>query len=288
MKNNMNDNEPMEQTNIQQIRCCELDNSANRFIYAIAYQGTDHIRNNLPCQDYCGFKCLDNGTVVLAISDGHGSAKLSEHGSKFAVESLIHIVDNCIKNDFSELDIVRYFRDKIGRNAIITEWKDRIAQDWATRNTDPQTSACTDDVIDMYGATLIFCIALPDFFLTGFIGDGALILVDNAAENMEVLLSAVDDVGESTCSLSHQRADYFDIKLLNRNDFKYVLLSTDGIAKPYGKTIFEIAKNCAKQYMTKPDELKDSIDAFMNQSHPSIGDDISLVFGVLGDTHGAK
>lgn len=284
----MNNEENREQQNNKLIRCCELDSDANRFIYAVAYQGTDHIRHNIPCQDYCGFKLLNNGISVLAISDGHGSAKLSEHGSRFAVESLFHVVEDCIKNGFTELDIVRYFRDKIGRDAIITEWKNRIAQDWTTRNTDPQISACTDEIIDMYGATLIFCIALHNFLLAGFIGDGALILVDNKAENIEVLLSAVDDVGESTCSLSHQRSDFFNIKLLNRNDFKYVLMSTDGIAKPYGEAIFDIAKNCAKQHMTQPTELKNSIDDFMKQSHPSIGDDISLVFGALGDSHVTK
>lgn len=271
--------------NTKEVRRNELEKNEAGLSYAVAFQGSDHVRSNTPCQDYCGFKDLGNGMKVLVISDGHGSVPRSHYGSKFAVETLIELVEDCLAKQFSEMDIVRFFRDSIGRATIIKNWKDKIAQDWKNYNTDPQKMNCTDEVVDMYGATLIFSILLPNFIIAGFVGDGALIFVDKEGKEALAVLSAGDDVGESTTSLSHQRADFIEIKLLSRKDFRFALLSTDGLAKPYGGVMLDIAKNCAKQYQENPEGIQEALYALMETSHPQIGDDISLVFGAFEDTY---
>jgi hypothetical protein len=46
----------------------------NWLIVAGSATGANHLKNGLPCQDYCAFKLLNSGWGVAAVSDGAGSA----------------------------------------------------------------------------------------------------------------------------------------------------------------------------------------------------------------------
>ncbi len=50
--------------------------------------GSSHIKNNIPCEDYCGWKIYSD-TVVMAVADGAGSASLGSLGAKVAVEAAL-------------------------------------------------------------------------------------------------------------------------------------------------------------------------------------------------------
>lgn len=55
---------------------------------SIFRQGASHIKKNLVCQDCATTAVTDDGTVILALSDGHGSERYfrSDDGSRIAVE----------------------------------------------------------------------------------------------------------------------------------------------------------------------------------------------------------
>lgn len=50
--------------------------------------GTSHIKQQKPCQDYGGYKVLNN-VIIGAVADGAGSAKYAEIGAKLAVETAL-------------------------------------------------------------------------------------------------------------------------------------------------------------------------------------------------------
>jgi hypothetical protein len=60
--------------------------------------GTSHERGNLPCQDAGDYRRLFNGAVLIgAVSDGAGSAKHSEMGSKTAITTTLTYLESWCK-----------------------------------------------------------------------------------------------------------------------------------------------------------------------------------------------
>ena len=58
-----------------------------RFIFGECVQGYSHIRSNTECQDSMKKLELEDGTIVMAVADGHGSRSCpySKTGSEIAV-----------------------------------------------------------------------------------------------------------------------------------------------------------------------------------------------------------
>jgi hypothetical protein len=54
---------------------------------AASVVGGSHVAQNLPCQDAHATLILDDGTLIVAVADGAGSAKRSQEGARRAVES---------------------------------------------------------------------------------------------------------------------------------------------------------------------------------------------------------
>lgn len=65
-------------------------------------QGRGHIKNHVPCQDKTK-TIFENGTYVIALADGAGSAKLSHYGASCVVESIgdlfIHHFEDLYANE---------------------------------------------------------------------------------------------------------------------------------------------------------------------------------------------
>ncbi len=50
--------------------------------------GTSHLKQQMPCQDYGGYKVLNN-VIIGAVADGAGSAKYADIGAKVAVKTVL-------------------------------------------------------------------------------------------------------------------------------------------------------------------------------------------------------
>lgn len=61
-----------------------------KFVYG-SVQGTSHVQSAQPCQDYCAGRTED-AVLLVACSDGAGSAVLSHLGSRAAVERFLEAV----------------------------------------------------------------------------------------------------------------------------------------------------------------------------------------------------
>lgn len=262
---------------------CEQFESKNGFVCGgLSLMGTDHTKKSLPCQDYCGFEIDEkSGYGVFAVSDGHGSVKLSEYGSNIAVDTVKSIIKNCKQEKYTDTDIIRYLMRDEGKRSIVGMWTDGVLRHWdENRHLFPELSLVLDSkdkVIDQYGATLLFIVVLKKYIVACTVGDGALILINHSKTDVESVLDDEEDIGESTLSLSHQRADYIQARLFSRKDFGYAIISTDGIGKPYKHIIEDIAKDCANSIDGDFDAFKKDMIEFMMQANPQIGDDISLM-----------
>jgi hypothetical protein len=55
--------------------------------------GSTHARMGLPCQDAYATSILPDGTLLLVVADGAGSANRSEEGSRIAVSNSLHFLE---------------------------------------------------------------------------------------------------------------------------------------------------------------------------------------------------
>lgn len=80
----------------QEGKCLTCSNIAS---FALSLQGTSHIDNNTPCQDYNNMHSLDKEEIIIAaVADGVGSCKLSHWGAYTAVNSALDYLEEKIKN----------------------------------------------------------------------------------------------------------------------------------------------------------------------------------------------
>lgn len=123
-------------------------------ILSLERQGASHIKKNLICQDSAGSKRLHDGSIILALSDGHGSSPhfRSDRGSRIAVECALEALEE-FASRFKESMLpgvgctsllqqgtlaeqpapVSAEADEIFRHlgaAILYRWERRVYEDW--------------------------------------------------------------------------------------------------------------------------------------------------------------
>lgn len=67
-------------------------------IISASVVGNGHLKNNTPCQDSYLFKTFNNSCGIAIVSDGAGSCKNSDKGSKFIVERYLKIFEKVMYN----------------------------------------------------------------------------------------------------------------------------------------------------------------------------------------------
>src|SRR5262245_35392736 len=58
-------------------------------VYGVSVRGTSHLATDTPCQDANRYRVLPDGTLIIAIADGAGSASHSRDGAALAVDQVI-------------------------------------------------------------------------------------------------------------------------------------------------------------------------------------------------------
>lgn len=126
--------------------------------------GNSHISMGLPCQDNCKYAYIKDGWGIAITSDGAGSAKHSEIGSRIVVERGMH-----------------YFRSVIGQKKWIennvlpteAEWFNIAYTTLKVIRDDMEAFANTHKIeLGSLSATIIVVIHTPWGFLTTHVGDG--------------------------------------------------------------------------------------------------------------------
>lgn len=70
-------------------------------VIGISYRGNSHLKSDTPCQDYHSFSQVDKNWAVAIVSDGAGSAKNSDQGSRAVCAAFKFYIENLIKENES-------------------------------------------------------------------------------------------------------------------------------------------------------------------------------------------
>lgn len=126
--------------------------------------GLSHLRTGLPCQDSFACQSLPHNTFVAAIADGAGSAAMAEQGAQIAVDTVLTYLRNSLEEGRGDFELLLRDAAAAARNAVIDE---ALYQE-----ADPR----------IYASTLLAVVLTPKGGGALQIGDGVIVVSDNAEE----------------------------------------------------------------------------------------------------------
>ena len=181
--------------------------------------GSSHTRVGTPCQDSAtcielGLK--DNSVLLAVISDGAGSAKFSEIGSRLVVQGFAR----CVVSHLRTRNSLEYITQE-----VIREWMDdireRIFHAAELRATEPRQMA----------ATLVGAVICADRAIICHVGDGACVLRRKGSNLWEVpSWPAHGEYASSTYFVTDDpepRLDFISIE----GEFSELAIFSDGIER---------------------------------------------------------
>ncbi|MDR3289489.1 MAG: protein phosphatase 2C domain-containing protein [Peptococcaceae bacterium] len=277
------------------------------FVCGKSVKGASHIRARIGCQDSFKNRSLDDGTIILTVADGHGSASCpySKTGSRIAVNVFCKTMEEFGKKyvgDFEKL--FAYLRNEGRKNVaqiIHEEWKRRVLKrHMKSKREDLRLANGEKDeagILKKYGTTLVGLMITPAFWFAFQIGDGDISYADS--KGFKQVLQTEKILGTETHSLSKidcwkqaksrvYRQRVGDISL----PFVFIL-STDGFANSH-KNEQEFQKTCVDYFAMLNQHGGEAVKANLNNwleetSEKGCGDDVTLSMAYFcGETASGK
>ena len=191
-------------------------------------RGAVHERNGLPNQDaiYWLPASGEGSSIVLAVADGHGSARYSRShiGASIAVESAAQLVHEFIDTQADNLSLVKDATEDWLPRALVRKWVELVTNHL---NTDP----LSEESLVAYGATLLVAAVSEQFALYMQLGDGEIITVNESGEVTRPLTRDDRLIANETTSLCAPDA-WRDFRVsfhpFIQSPPALILLSTDG------------------------------------------------------------
>ncbi len=178
--------------------------------YKTCSAGDYHIKNGIPCQDYCHTTYSASGYTVAAVADGLGSEIHSDIGSKTAAETAVEYTAQELKEGMSTeevLEIMKY-------SFMIA---DARIKKIAEKN---------GDSANQYDTTLCMAVYKDDMLYYGQSGDSGMLALTGDGEYVAVTSQQRDEEG-CVYPLCFGE-DYWVFDRFER-PVSAVLLSTDGV-----------------------------------------------------------
>ena len=205
-------------------------------------RGASHVRSGLPNQDAIGWiESADrSGRVLLAVADGHGSAKCfrSDYGSRFAIDAVKALMSAPEIPDVARFpaNLIRTWRQSVEEhlrdNPISTR---SLLQLERKLGKDARRSVEADPIL-AYGSTLLAVVASESSLLYVQLGDGDILTVSSEGDVSRPWPREQDRFGDETASLSTGGADRevrMQTDLATERMPALILLSTDGYANSF-------------------------------------------------------
>ena len=255
--------------------------------------GAAHIRAGRPNQDAAGCWCDEDGTVVLAVADGHGGEAYdrSDRGARFAVEEA---VGAC--RDLADRLAPMAIRDGIGHGRlgqelareIVRRWQRRVEEDRA-EDDDTEVEVRTrrrpgpTGTTRAYGTTLIVALAVgAELVLLLQCGDGDVLAVAGDGGVDRPIPADTRSFGNETASLCLPEAwTEFRSRLLDAGELPaLLLLATDGYANSYAddEEFLQVARDLLRVVTEDGEEaVAAALPAWLAEtSEGGSGDDITV------------
>lgn len=188
-----------------------IDKHKNKKINPIGVSviGPEHIKNNISNQDSFSIVKNDNYTL-LVISDGMGSKKYADIGSKKACYAVRKAICNYMKLKQKSMSFSLLFKN------IINIWENSLLPYLA--------KDCS--------STCLFSFITKDKILLARLGDGMICLLGkNKQDDLLITDEKKEEFINSSNSLSDTLAyQEFEYKVVDREKIKAILITTDGIS----------------------------------------------------------
>ena len=266
----------------------------NTVVFGDWAQGASHSRpgHEKECQDYWRKVDYLSGVKIVAVADGHGSDKCpySADGSKYATKVFTSLMtDYC--NSYEDPDeMIAYLRRegemKIAQE-ISREWKDKILM--IHKGLSREEGLSEDEILRMYGTTLIGLLVTEKYVFAYQLGDGDLTYVDE--EEVRPLIEPDKFLGVETHSLS--KTDSWKKAVVScmttpapgHGPYMY-MLSTDGLSNSYVNQQ-EFYRTCRDYFDLIREHgwkaVKENLKGWLSEtSRGGCGDDITAVFVYTG------
>ena len=268
-------------------------------------QGESHKENDTPCQDaaFSGLSCKkDIGLAVVA--DGHGGEKYfrSKKGADLAVKIASKVIfdfmgkhrsifDN--KTDEEREEILKGIERK-----IIFEWGNAVRDDIRGNPfTESEQQLCADknidtdnenDLLSIYGTTLIAALVTKSCWFAVQIGDGACVVITKDG-NAAIAIPEDErlEFGRTTSLCDADAIDNF------RQDFREesilgITVATDGVSDSFiPEKYLEFNVNLLKDFL-ESENAKQNLENFLPVlSQRGSRDDVSIA-GIFNVTEGKR
>jgi hypothetical protein len=192
-------------------------------IFGASVIGSSHVKHNKPCQDtFATAKLVDDGSWGIAvISDGMGSARHAEIGSRFvaktSIKEFMYLVQ---KNDWL----------KMQKLPLYQEWKTAAEQTFVAIRRSMNSFAANENYhLNDLKCTVIVIIYSPYGILSTHIGDGRAAYQDNDNRWHAMMIPYKGEEANSTCSITDPRL-IIESRLIDTSVKSFVLMS-DGCEK---------------------------------------------------------
>jgi len=197
-------------------------------------RGAVHERNGLPNQDAIQWLPTsgDGSSIVLAVADGHGSARYSRShvGASLAVESSTQLVQEFLNSQAGagNLSLIKDATEEWMPRALVRKWVEAVM---GHLNSDPLSGEEPEQSVVAYGTTLLVTAVTEQFALYLQIGDGEILTVSVSGEVTRPLTKDDRLFGNETTSLCAPEA-WRDFRVsfqpFMQSPPALILLSTDG------------------------------------------------------------
>jgi len=134
--------------------------------------GTGHHKTGMPCQD-SHYVMQFRDTLILAVSDGLGSAKLSHEGSRIACASAVDAYANAVEVYLNEATLAPH--NERSSHAPFGYESALQSAFFAARNALERESQRTQFPLREYGCTLLVAVIEPTSWHSMHIGDGTIV-----------------------------------------------------------------------------------------------------------------
>jgi len=155
-------------------------------IAAVSTCGSSHLKLGTSCQDAHAWRAVGPDLIAGAVSDGAGSAPLSEIGSRLAAAAAVEEICGRLGEPGGHASILT---DEALRELLDAAWR-------AARRAIEQEAALREQPARSFAATLIAFAAAPGWAAAVQIGDGASVLHNRAGEIIPLTLG--EYVNETT------------------------------------------------------------------------------------------
>lgn len=174
--------------------------------------GTSHLASGSICQDAHAYRVLEDGTLLIAVADGAGSASHSAEGARCATDTAINFLAGRLSN-LPDQDVAA-----------------TLAQSLSTARGAVERLATKDLSASDFATTLLIAVVTAADISIAQVGDGA-IVIQHQDESLEVVTQASDGeyINQTTFITSQYALEqaYFNVR--PSNTIRGIAVLTDGM-----------------------------------------------------------